>query len=167
MHVSSMCSAVKLYVGVCTVGAHARVLARARRCVLRRCRLMSPRASGAARPASSPGATVRRPAPRPTRHGAVHGRSFFLAPFTHVTRLRSVCRLHSRAGSPPHIRFAREKCRARGVPYLTRLVHASRAPALRMREFTPGGGTHTYLPVQACVKASARQAFDRALGVRA
>ena len=76
--VSSMCSAVKLCVGVCTVGAHARVLARARRCVLRRCRLMSPRASGAARPASSPGATVRRPAPRPTRHGAVHARSFDL-----------------------------------------------------------------------------------------
>ena len=36
VHVSSMCSAVELCVGVCIVGVHVRVLARARACVLRR-----------------------------------------------------------------------------------------------------------------------------------
>ena len=77
VHVSSMCSAVEMCVGVCTVGAHARVLARARRCVLRRRRRMSPRAPGAACSASSPGAAVQRIAPRPTRHGGVFTGSFF------------------------------------------------------------------------------------------
>ena len=115
----------------------------------------------------SRGATVRRGSRRdPPAMELFTVGVFSLRPL-HTSLDSGHCRLHSRAGSPPHIRFAREKCRARGVPYLTRLVHASRAPALRMREFTPGGGTHTYLPVQACVKASARQAFDRALGVRA
>ena len=56
--VSSMCSAVELCFGVCIVGVHARVLARACGCVLCRCCRMGPVPPDAAHPAPTSGTEV-------------------------------------------------------------------------------------------------------------
>ena len=58
VHVSSMCSAVELCFGVCIMGVHARVLARACGCVLRRCCRMGPVPPDAAHPAPTSGTEV-------------------------------------------------------------------------------------------------------------
>ena len=60
MHVSCMCSAEDLCVGVCIVGVHARVLARACGCVLRRCCRMGPAPPDAAHPVLTSGTEVQR-----------------------------------------------------------------------------------------------------------
>ena len=58
VHVSSVCSAVELCFGVCIVGVHARVLARACGCVLCRCCRMGPVPPDAAHPAPTSGTEV-------------------------------------------------------------------------------------------------------------
>ena len=60
MHVSCMCSAVELCVGVCIVGVHARVLSRACGCVLCRCCRMGPAPQDAAHPVPTSGTAVQR-----------------------------------------------------------------------------------------------------------
>ena len=60
VHVSCMCSAEDLCVGVCIVGVHARVLARACGCVLRRCCRMGPAPPDAAHPVLTSGTEVQR-----------------------------------------------------------------------------------------------------------
>ena len=60
VHVSCMCSAEDLCVGVCVVGVHARVLARACGCVLRRCCRMGPAPPDAAHPVLTSGTEVQR-----------------------------------------------------------------------------------------------------------
>ena len=60
VHVSSMCSAVELCFGVCIMGVHARVLARACGYLLRRCCRMGPAPPDAAHPAPTSGTEVQR-----------------------------------------------------------------------------------------------------------
>ena len=86
---SCLCSAMRMCVGVCTVGACVRVLARARVCVLRRhCRTRLP-ASETARP--FPSCATTGPAPRARGHPpwrTVHG-TFFAKSKSRVKRERS------------------------------------------------------------------------------
>ena len=83
VHVSCMCIAVELCVGVCIVGAHVRVLALARVCVLRRgCRasLLTPET---VRPFPSCGTTGRCREREAHRHGALFTEFFFrCTPYT-------------------------------------------------------------------------------------
>ena len=74
MHVSCMCSAEDLCVGVCIVGVHARVLARACGCVLRRCCRMGPAPPDAAHPVLTSGTEVQQSGPALARAQLRHAK---------------------------------------------------------------------------------------------
>ena len=112
---SCLCSAMKMCVGVCTVGARARVLARACVCVLRRGCRTSLLAQETARPFPSCATTGPGLAREGTRHGGLFTESFFALGFFRK-------RLRYRSTGPHAHRCRYQQCRWMAGKRVTPLV---------------------------------------------